>query len=202
MLGSPGNHHSLGEHWRDAVQFGFCYWAGTPFHRLLGSELWHWPLVWALGALKAALILSVLRRAAAGQRTLLVLLLVLDLGNAALLGIGRHHTGLAAANSERYYYMAYLCTLPFLALAFERWLRPLGAPRFRLLFAAGVTLLLAGQVARAWPDVAENFATHRGRNTRDLLLRQPNPPAENAVPGIAFMPTPRAKELIAIYGLH
>jgi hypothetical protein len=202
ILWSPGNHHSLGAAWKNAAQFGFCYWAGTPFHRLLGCELWHWPIVCALGVIKLTLVIAVLRGATARQRPLLVLLLVLDLGNAALLGIGRHHTGLSAANSERYYYMALLCTMPFLAVAFDRWLSHLTAPRLRLAFAAAVILLATWQVARGWPEAAEGFATHRGRNTRDLLLRQPNPPAENAVPGIAFLPTQRAKELITIYALH
>jgi hypothetical protein len=45
------------------------------------------------GQFELTLIIAVLRRASAGQRPLLVLLLVLDLGNAVLLGIGRHHTG-------------------------------------------------------------------------------------------------------------
>ena len=202
FLVSPGNHRSLGEHWREMAQFGVCYWAATPLHRLLASVTWHWPIVLALGALKLALVISVFRHATRSQRVLLVLLLVLDLGNACLLGIGRHHTGLPAANSERYYYMALLCTLPFLALAFDAWLRALPTPRLRTAFAAGLGLALAWQVARDWPQAAENFAAGRGRNTRELLLRQPNPPAENAVPGIPFLPTKRARELIELYRLH
>jgi hypothetical protein len=68
--------------------------------------------------------------------------------------------------------------------------------------AAGLALLIMWHVTRGWPDVAGNFAAYRGRNTRELLLRNPNPPAEKAVPGIDFLPTKRAKELIEIYHLH
>ena len=56
--------------------------------------------------------------------------------------------------------------------------------------------------ARGWPAAAENFAQSRGRNTRELLLQRNDPPAEGAVPGIPFLPTRRARELIEAYGLH
>jgi hypothetical protein len=95
-----------------------------------------------------------------------------------------------------------LCTLPFLGFAFAAWLEPLPSPRLRRALAFGLGLLFIGLNARDWPQAAADFATHRGRNTRELLLRHPNPPAENAVPGIPFLPTARAKELIAIYHLH
>jgi hypothetical protein len=199
---AAGNHRTLGEHWRDALDFGLCTWSATPLHRLLGSITWHWPLVLTLGLLKLALIVAVLRTATRSQRIVLVLLLVLDFGNAVLLGIGRHHTGLPAANSERYYYAALLCTLPFLGLGFAAWLRPLPTSRLRLGFAAVLTLLFAWSIARDWPRVAEEFATQRGRHTREVLLHQADPPAENAVPGIPFLSTARAKELIAIHRLH
>ena len=202
FLVAPGNHHSLGSHGWEMTQFGFCYWAAAPLHRLLGSETWHWPIVITLGAGKLALLITVFRGATGRQRSLLSLLLALDLGNALLLGVGRYHTGLPAANSERYYYTALLCTLPFLGLAFAAWLRALPTPRLRLLFAAALTLALAALAARNWPQATEAFAAGRGRNTREVLLRQPSPPAENAVPGIPFLTTKRAKELIAVYHLH
>jgi hypothetical protein len=199
---SPGNARSLGASWRDAVQFGFCYWAATPLHRLLDSATWHWPIVIFLAAVKVTLVALVFRRTTPSQRLLLALVLAYDLGNAALLGIGRHHTGLRAANSERYYYVALLCTLPFLGLAFSRWRDDLPTPRLRLAVACTLGLLSVWFVARDWPRATEAFATGRGRNTRDLLLRHPNPPAENAVPGIPFLPTKRAKELIEAFHLH
>ena len=200
FFAASGNHRALGGHLGDAAAFALCHWSVAPLHRLLGAVTWHWPLILALGAVKLTIILGVLRTATPSQRRLLVLLLLLDLGNAALLGIGRHHTGLPAANSERYYYTSLLCFLPFLALAFERWLQPFGRARHAL---AGVMLTLAIVLAaRGWPAAAENFAQSRGRNTRELLLQRNDPPAEGAVPGIPFLPTRRARDLIEAYGLH
>ena len=202
MMVSPGNLRSLGGHIPAVVEFALTNWAVTPFHGLLASETWHRPYAIVLGALKLTMILSVLRSATSGQRVLLLLVLVLDLGNAVLLGIGRHHTGITSANGSRYYYNSLLCTLPFVGLALSAWLRPLPTPRIRVMVAAGLALLIMWHVTRGWPDVAGNYAAYRGRNTRELLLRNPNPPAEKAVPGIDFLPTKRAKELIEIYHLH
>ncbi len=200
---SPGNHRAaLGAHWREAVAFGASYWGATPLHRLLELGEWDPNSVLFLGAVKLVLIGWVLRHATATQRHLLVLLLLLDLGNAVLLGIGRYQTGLPASNGERYQYNALLCTMPFLALAFENWLAGLPAPRLRRTLAALLLLLIALRVAHGWPRAAENFANGRGRNTREILLRTANLPVEGAVPGIPFLRTERAKELIVIYHLH
>ena len=197
---AAGNHRALGGHLGDAAAFALCHWSVAPLHRLLGAVTWHWPLILVLGAVKLAVIATVLRAATAPQRRLLVLLLLLDLGNAALLGIGRHHTGLPAANSERYYYTALLCFLPFLALALEAWLAPL--ERWRRAAGIAVVALAVTLAAWGWPAAAENFAQNRGRNTRELLLRRTDTPPEGAVPGIPFLPTRRARELIEAYRLH
>jgi hypothetical protein len=60
----------------------------------------------------------------------------------------------------------------------------------------------AGFVIRGWPHEAEMFAQWRGRNTRQILLQDQHPPAQGAVPGIPFLATARAKELIELYHLH
>ncbi|PAW65469.1 MAG: hypothetical protein B9S34_10890 [Opitutia bacterium Tous-C1TDCM] len=202
MLVSPGNHRALGDHGRAIAEFAFTYWTAVPLYRLLDSVTWHWPLLFALGALKAGLLVAGWRAARGCQRHVLALLLIFDLGNAVLLGVGRHHTGLPAANSERYYYNSLLCTLPFLGLAFAAWLRPLPAPRIRISLTAALIALAGFLAARHWPAAAEQFAAHRGRHTRDVLLRQQQPPAEGAVPGVPFLSTARAKELIRHYGLQ
>ncbi|MSU50221.1 MAG: hypothetical protein EXS37_14240 [Opitutus sp.] len=201
-LRSPGNHLALGGHWREAAAFGLSYWAATPLHRLIEIGGWDPNTTILLGGIKAALVVWVGRGATATQRPLLALLLILDLGNAVLLGIGRHQTGLPASNSERYQYNALLCTMPFLGLAFDAWLAALPTPRFRRFLAIALVLGLAWRVARGWPAAVEHFAQNRGRNTRELLLRNPAPPAQGAVPGIPFLPTKRAKELIEVYHLH
>ncbi len=201
-LTSPGNHRALGGHALDAVRFGLAYWAATPLHRLLDLGAWNPDTAILLGCVKLPLLLWALRRASGAARPVLVLLLLLDLGNAVLLGLGRHQTGLPAANSERYQYNAQLCTLPALALAFEAAVAAVAWPRVRRALAVVLLVALAWRAARGWPAAAEGFAAHRGRNTRELLLRHPAPPAEGAVPGIPFLRTDRARELIVIYHLH
>jgi len=202
LVVSPGNHQTMGGHGRDMAAFAFSYWAAAPLQRLLELGEWAIQPVIALGVLKAGLVVWAFRRVAGRQRDLLLLFLLLDLGNAVLLGIGRHHTGLPASNSERYQYAALLCTLPFLALAFEAWLSVVPMPKARRLLAVAVVVLVTWRVARPWPQVMEQYAAGRGEATRHVLLRDAQPPAEGAVPGIPFLRTERAKELIVLYQLH
>lgn len=199
---SPGNHHALGGHAREIVAFGLSYWAATPLQWLFQANGWDPNTVILLGGIKVALLAWVLRGATPGQRSLLVLLLLLDLGNAVLLGVGRYQTGLPASNSSRYQYNALLCTLPFLGLAGERWLAAWPAPRLRRAIAVAVLLFALFRVASGWPAAVEAFAQTRGRNTRDLLLREQVLPPVGAVPGIPFLATKRAHELIEVYHLH
>ncbi len=201
---APGNHHTMG---RDgvalrAMEFAGWFWSAVPLHRLAELSRWDGPTTLLLGALKLTLVVWALRRSRGAQRTLLLLLLLCDLGNAALLGLGRYHTGLQFANSSRYYYTALLCTLPFVAFAFDVALAPLRATKARWVVTLALVAAAAFAVARRWPAEAALFAEHRGRNTRQVLLLEPQPPAEGAVPGIPFLPTARAKELIGIYNLH
>ncbi len=201
---APGNHHTLGQDGvvLRAVEFAVWFWAAVPLHRLAEIQPWDGTTILLLGVVKLTLILWALWRTRGAQRALLAMLLLCDLGNAALLGIGRHHTGLQFANSSRYYYTALLCTLPFVALVFDAAINRIRATLPRRLVAIALVACLAFVVARRWPAEAALYAEHRGGNTREVLLRAPQPPAEGAVPGIPFLPTARAKELIGIYNLH
>jgi hypothetical protein len=202
LVMSSGNHQAMGGHAREMAAFAFAYWAAAPLQRLLELGEWAVQPVIALGFLKLGLVVWAFRRFGGKQRDLLLLFLLLDLGNAVLLGIGRHHTGLPASNSERYQYAALLCTLPYLALALEAWLAVVPVPKVRRLVAASVVLFFTWRAARPWPHVMEPYAAGRGDATRQVLLRDAQPPAEGAVPGIPFLRTERAKELIARYRLH
>jgi len=64
-----------------------------------------------------------------------------------------------------------------------------------------VILAAAFGVTRGWRESVEPFASSRGTETRRILLQEPHPP-EYAVPGIPFMKTARARELIRKYNLH
>lgn len=204
MATAPGNHRDLGHEglWRKALEFAAWFWAAVPLHRLLEVQEWDAQATVLLGATKLVLVVGGLSAARGPMRQLLALLFLFDLGNAALLGVGRYQTGLTFANSSRYYYNALICTLPFVALACDRVVATI---RIRMLRTMTATVLVVATgicVARTWPHEAEMFAQWRGRNTREVLLRDPHPPVAGAVPGIPFLRTDRAKELIAIYHLH
>lgn len=201
-----GNHHRIGAAGQLSLitQFSFYYLGMNPLYRLLEWDSWGPYTAVLLGTLKLALILWSLRRSEGRVRRLLLLFVLLDLGNAALLGLGRYHTGMAAATGSRYQYNALLCTLPFLGYWFEAMLeRWLGERATWRMAAASLLVLVAGwRVARPWPDESRQWAAWRGTTTRDLLFRNAQPPATGAIPGIDFMTTPRAKELVTIYRLH
>jgi hypothetical protein len=128
---------------------------------------------------------------------------VVDAVYAALLGIGRYHTGIETSVSSRYQYSSLISALPFFGWALETLLARL--PSRAGVRAALSTLLIAGALwsaARGWPTVARGWADGRGRNTRHTLFADPNPPAIGAIPGIPFLPTERARELVVLYHLH
>lgn len=201
VLLASGNHQHLGSHVGSAVLYAVWYFCLNPLHRLLEIDSWGPRTTVLLGAAKLAVIIWGLRNSSGRVRLLLGLLLVFDLGNAALLGLGRYHTGLETVISSRYQYTALVATLPFFGL----WLESLGRswPARPRRYAAGVALLaIALLVVRRWPEEITAFAAERGTATRQLLLYETHPPAQGAVPGIPLMPTDRAKELIRRYDLH
>jgi hypothetical protein len=205
-LCASGNQHDFvhGHKLGAMSQFALWYFSLNPLHWLLDMDSWGPRTTILLGLAKAALIVWALLQASARQRRLLGLFLVFEIGNSVLLGIGRYHTGLEATISPRYHYDALLCTLPFAGLAVEAFLRRRFArlPGARRAVACALVVAAALWVSRDWGRTARDFCDSRGRATRDLIFRQPRPPAEGAIPGIPFLPTARAKELVEIFHLH
>ena len=195
-----GGHVPLGA----AAQFGAWYLSLSPLYRLLPIDSWGWRTTLILGALKLALVVWALARSGGRTRRLLFVLLLVDLGNAVLLGIGRYHTGLPASIGSRYQYYALICTLPFIGFWVETMLRSWTGARAGLRTAIALALVAgAGAwVARDWGAVSEWFAAGRGRNTRYILFEDAHPPAMGAIPGIPFLATDRAQELVRHYHLH
>jgi len=203
MSFAGGNQHHLRGHGQDITVFGLWYFCLNPLHRLLEFDSWGLRTVWLLSGVKVALIVWGLRCSQGRQRLLLVLLLAFDLGNSLLLGIGRYHTGLNATISSRYQYSSLLCLLPFAGLAFAHLLNHVPSRSgLRLLTTTVLLIVIACWAARRWPEEIHGFAFARGTETRRILTSEPNPPAMGAVPGIPFLSTARAKELIQIYHLH
>ncbi len=204
---ATGNHQQLASgsaQFGRMIQFGLYYFSLNPLHHLLEMSAWGPATAICLGLLKLLLVGWCLLHSSGRTRHLLLLFLVLDLGNAALLGVGRYHTGLEASMGSRYHYNALLCTLPFVGYWFEAMLA--FALRNQPVWRAGLTVLVvvlaSWRVARNWEKDARQWATWRGTNTRALLFHDSHPPEAGALPGIPSMKTERAKELVAEFHLH
>jgi hypothetical protein len=199
---ASGNHSHLGGHLGDAAVYGLWYYLLNPGYRMLGVGSWGWHTVAAMGACKLALVAWALARSRGRQRLLLSVLVASDLGYAVLLGVGRYHTGLPTVVSSRYEYASLVGIAPVLGFwvctLVERIPLP-RAPKSWALFAALAAVALA--MCAGWKTQLEPFTRDRGVDSRRILLGEANP-GPYAVPGIPFMPTSRAREIIAAYNLH
>jgi hypothetical protein len=205
FLAAHGPHHDIfsGGRWRQAVAFGTWYATLNPVVRWLDISALDWPLVVKFGALKLVVVILALVLADKSQRRLLGALLLFELGNSFLLGLGRFESPLWAATSSRYQYCSLLGSLPFFATVLQAILRPIPRPfLLRAAFTTGLLLLVAWQSTRYWPPWLSGWKDWRGLQTRSLLLESKEIPAGNNVPGIPFMTNGRARELVEKYHLH
>lgn len=203
---SAGNHRALGSgHALEMLRYGAFYLAMNPFGRLLSPDLgaWGWHTAALLGAVKCAFIAWGLRHSTGRLRGLLGLLVLFELGDAALLGVGRFHTGLDTVLSSRYQYSALLGTLPFVAIGLDHALRRWISSAALRIAGAAVVILAAGWLSvRYWPAEMHRWAEDRGRLPRQALLGdRPSTmnPDDIHLPHMSFA---EANELIARYHLH
>ena len=169
--------------WAAAARFAAVFYLYNPLARLFRPWSLHGPALAALPILKIALVAVAFRISRGHARPLLTFLIAFDLGNSALVGLGRYWTGLPDAISSRYQYGTLLCLLPAAGLLLERY----GGKLAPLVVACAAL----GAAAR-WPhDIAE-WAASRGTRTRSLLAA--DPPSAGAPPNIPPLPdgvTPR-----------
>ncbi len=186
------------------ARFALYYLAQNPLHRILELPRVTLPTVAWLGALKLALVAWCWMRSSGRVRRLFLFLLVLDIGNAALLGLGRAQTGITETVGARYQYVSLLCTLPFAGYALEALLRRCFGARVALRTTVATLFVVSATwyVGRRWPLYMSQFANVRGTATRVLLFEDPNPPRARAIRGIPALTTRRAKQLVEIYHLH
>jgi len=186
-----------------AFWFGAYYLMATPLIWLIPLGTWGWRTVTFLGFVKGALLVGGWRAATANERRILAMLLLLDLASAALLGLGRYHTGLPSVTASRYQYVALVCFLPFLGLCLRAGVKRVRLPdRGRTLVAGVAVTAFVVHVAWEWPRKLDEWAGWRGRNARRILFETPDPPAVGAIPGIPKMTTERAREIVEHYHLH
>jgi hypothetical protein len=201
FLLATGNQHTIGGHLPQAAAFGAWYFSLNPAYLVLSFDSWGWRTTVLLGIAKAALFIWALLRARGLARTLFVVLILFDLGNAALLGIGRYHTGLAAAVSSRYQYASLIATMPMVAFWVTAQIKRVLAPPVERIFVAVCLAGAAFLLCRQWPAVLGPFSEMRGSLSRQIFFEETHP-GVHAVPGIPGMDMVRAKELIRDYHLH
>jgi hypothetical protein len=201
-LFASGNHHHMAGHVGDAALYAAWYYCLNPAHQLFSIGSMDGRTVALLGLGKLALVGWALLRSRDRPRLLFVLLVLFDLGNAALLGIGRYHTGLPTTVSSRYQYAPLVAMAPLAGFWIARlWDRIPGPRSLRSAVAAAALAVGALFMLRQWPRELESFTDARGTQSRRILLTDPHP-APHAVPGVPWMETDRAKALIARYNLH
>lgn len=201
-LGSAGNHQQLLDHWGEIVEFGASYFLFNPGQELFsGQVLTPFHLLF-LAAGKLGLIALALWLARGRMRPLLLLLLVCDVGNALLVGLGRYHTGFFAALSSRYQYSSLVTTLPFVGLVVDRLLALLPSASWRR--TADVALAVAAVVVclRGWPAELAEFCRWRGTELRQRLAAPATSDPAARVPALEYMHIERAKALQRAYHLH
>jgi hypothetical protein len=199
---ATGNHQHMKGHWGEAALFGTWYYCVNPAHTLFSVDSMGWHTVVLLGLLKAALVLGSISRSSGRARVLFVMLVVFELGNAVLLGIGRYHTGLGATLASRYQYASLIGIAPMAGFGFSLLCGAVPGGRSAGRAVAALVLIVAGaSLVKGWVGVLEPFTTWRGSDSRRILLVEPNPRAD-AVPGIPGMEMDRAKALIRRYTLH
>jgi hypothetical protein len=197
---AKGNHHHMRGHFWDAAAFGAWYYCMNPAHSLLSVESVGWHTVAVLGLGKVALAVWAIARSQGRIRTLFVLLVAFDLGNAVLLGIGRFHTGYLASISSRYQYASLIGILPLAGQGVAAlWQRLPGGPSVRRAMAVAVLGMCAVFMCRNWADVLDPFTIWRGSDSRRELVEKSEP---GPVPGIPGMTRERARELIRRFNLH
>lgn len=203
VLFAHGNQRSMDGHWGSAVEFGLTYFLYNPLYLLLGEPTPYTVPYYALAVLKLLLVGGGLAAARGRTRALLAVLLVYDLGNAVLLGIGRHHTGLYGALGQRYGYSAFISTLPLAGVLFGHTLnRLIRTPSRQVVIVAATCVVLAVFFVRAWTQPLGEFAAWRGVEMRALLAAPYTTDPSATVPALDFMHLERAKALQRAYNLH
>ncbi len=158
-----------------------------------------WLPATVLGTIKVVVLIWGYEHSPKAARPFLSTLLVYDLGYSLILGYGRFQTGMAAACSSRYQYVALFCFAPFLGIAGTRCIESL-THRGKTRLALSWALLSVGTVlmVRQWSAPLESWSGRRGTEIR-TALREGEPDALIAVSGTTIG---RARQLAQVFNLH
>lgn len=197
---TEGNHHHFAGAGQAIAEFALYYFAQCPLRPLLSTETPALLGVLALATGKLVIFIIGWRVAPRPARPVLLALASFDVGNALLLGLGRHHTGLAAAVSSRYQYAALLALVPFLAVIAGQYYGRLPSV-LRLPLTALACAAILWQASSQWPSQIHEWSSWRGRDLRAALTLPPAQ-APNNFARLPWMTNERTRELIVRYNLH
>jgi hypothetical protein len=200
---ADGNHQHLAGHILDAADFGLWFFCLNPLFSIMNIDSWGIRTLVVIGIIKVALIGWGLLRSSSSQRNLMILFVAFELANAALVGIGRYHTGLRTVVSSRYQYCALITMAPFIASWLETMVLklPITAKYPRSTGIVCLTLL-ALFTLRGWSSAIGGFSVSRGTETRHIVFIDPSPAEIGAIPGFPSLRTDQAKMLVKKYNLH
>jgi hypothetical protein len=176
----PGYVPRDGAAWIVVGRFAAASYFLNPLVALTSPALIHGAPAAAVGICKVGLIIWALAAHRGRVRSLLLFLLLADVGNSLLVAVGRWWTGPVMAISSRYQYGPLLFFLPSAGLLLER---------------------LRERAGLRWPRDIANWAHWRGTGTRELLL-QPDLGRDGAPPNIPALWNSSAREIAARFNLH
>lgn len=202
MAAASGNHQHLAGHGTAVTQFAASYFFLNPLYAPLADGPVHPAVLVLIGGVKLGIIIGGLRSAQGRVRHVLWVLLIYDLGNALLIGVGRYHTGFLAAMSSRYQYSSLLATMPFVAVLLERTLRLITSPRLRRNTVIGGTVTIILICLSGWAGELRSFTSWRGSEVRELMDAPATNDPDVRVPGLEYMHIERAKALQRAFKLH
>ena len=157
-------------------------------------------LIVVLGAGKVAIYGIALAKARGSLRSFVWLSFLLDVGNAVLVGIGRYHTGLAAAVGSRYQYVPLFCLAPALAVTLDWLVATLRAPRgLSHVAGLGAPLVLAWSIASPWREQMRSWSGWRGMEMRRIVQTRRD---ANLLPFVTTVSTAEANVLRDEFHLH
>jgi hypothetical protein len=158
-----------------------------------------WLPATVLGTIKVFILIWAYENSPRAARPFLFALLIYELGYCVILGYGRSHTGMMAACSSRYQYVALFCFAPFLGIATIRCIE-LFAHRGQTRLVLSWVFLSVATVAmlRGWRAPLESWSDGRGTAIR-AALREGEPDALIAASGTSIG---RARQLAKIFNLH
>jgi hypothetical protein len=222
LVAATGNHravassspHEIGE----MVLFGVSHLLLNPFFRIFHLPLPIHdavPYLLTIGVLKVVMVATVfsMTRRSRATTTLLSVLLVLDVMNSAVLGIGRYHEGLSNSVPSRYQYSSLVSTAPFIAILVERAVCGFSNVFFAdskeairvVAFATSSAWMLA--LGAGWGVEVPSWVRWRGEQGRDLLIYgimwKDRPAEHGAWIGVPpFLPLEEARAVVKEYNLH